>query len=228
MNGKLYGVGVGPGDKRLLTLLAVETLNEVDKIVVPVTGGEKTALKIVKDYITDKEILYVEMPMTKDEKVLHISHKKAAELICNELGKGLNLAFITLCDPTVYSTYIYIHRIVLEKGYQAEIINGVTSFCAAAARLNISLCDKSEVLHIIPSSYDNLEQSLELRGNKVLMKNGKSILEVKEKLKQKNLIAHSKMVECCYMKNEKIYENIKDVNENSSYFSIIIVKGDQE
>lgn len=222
--GMLYGVGVGPGDERLLTLLAVETLQNADMIVVPDTGGEKTALKIVSNYIKEKEILYCNLPMTRDEAILTESHQKAAELICQQLDLGFNLAFITLGDPTIYSTYMYIHRIVLEKGYQANIINGIPSFCAAAAKLNISLCDRNEALHIIPSSYGNLEQSLELEGNKVLMKSGKSILEVKEKLKHKNLLNQSKMVECCYMENEKIYQNMEEVTESSSYFSIIIVK----
>jgi precorrin-2 C20-methyltransferase len=224
MRGKLYGVGVGPGDEKLLTILAVETLRSADKIVVPDTGGEKTALKIVQNYIQDKEILYCEMPMTRDEKILQESRQRAADQICGELEKGNNLAFITLGDPTIYSTYMYLHRLILEKGYQAGIVNGIPSFCAAAARLNISLCDKDEILSIIPSSYENLDKSLEYEGNKVLMKSGKSIMEVKEKLRNKHLLEQSKMVECCFMENEKIYENLEEVTENSSYFSVIIVK----
>ncbi len=227
MRGKLYGVGVGPGDEKLLTILAVETLRSADKIVVPDTGGEKTALKIVQNYIQDKEILYCEMPMTRDEKILQESRQKAVDQICSELAKGNNLAFITLGDPTIYSTYMYLHRLVLEKDYQASIVNGIPSFCAAAARLNISLCDKDEILSIIPSSYENLDKSLEYEGNKVLMKSGKSIMEVKEKLRSKNLLEQSKMVECCFMENEKIYENLEEVTENSSYFSVIIVKEEE-
>ncbi len=224
MIGKLYGVGVGPGDEKLLTLLAVETLKTADMIVIPNTGGERTALKIVSKYIEEKELLFCDLPMTRDEAILRDSHQKAAGEICRELDQGKKLAFITLGDPTIYSTYMYLHRIVLEKGYPVEIINGIPSFCAAAAKLNISLCDKNEILNIIPSSYDNLEHSLNMEGNKVLMKSGKSILEVKEMLKEKDLIKQSKMVECCFMENEKIYENLEDLKENSSYFSVIIVK----
>lgn len=224
MRGTLYGVGVGPGDEKLLTLLAVETLEKADKIIVPDTGGERTALKIVSRFIKEKELLYCNLPMTKDEAVLKEKHKEAAKLICTELDQGYNLAFITLGDPTIYSTYMYIHRIVIEKGYEASIINGIPSFCAAAARLNISLCDRSEALHIIPSSYDKLEELLKLDGNKVLMKSGKSIPEVIGKLKQMKLLQQSKMVECCYMENEKIYEKLEEVDNDSSYFSVIIVK----
>lgn len=224
MRGTLYGVGVGPGDERLLTLLAVDTLKAADKIVVPDTGGEKTALKIVGRFIEGKEILYCKLPMTRDEAVLKERHEEAARLIIKELDKGLKLAFITLGDPTIYSTYMYIHRIVLDEGYEANIINGIPSFCAAAARLNISLCDRSEALHIIPSSYDRLEELLMLDGNKVLMKSGKSIPLVIDKLRQLKLLQQSKMVECCYMENEKIYEHPEEAGDNSSYFSVIIVK----
>ncbi|MFI3206710.1 MAG: precorrin-2 C(20)-methyltransferase [Clostridia bacterium] len=223
MRGTLYGVGVGPGDKKLLTLLAVETLQKADKIIVPNMGGEKTAQKIAEDYIKDKEKLLCYLPMTRDENELKKAHEDSANLICSELEKGYDLAFITLGDPTVYSTYMYIHRLVLERGHKAEIINGIPSFCAVAAKLNISLCDKEESLHIIPASYQNTDKMLDLDGNKVLMKSGKQIKAVTDMLKEKNIIKNAKMVECCCMENEKIYTNLEEVSE-SSYFSVIIVK----
>jgi len=226
LKGFLYGVGVGPGDKKLLTLLAVETLQKADIIAVPDTGGEKTALNIVAEYIDGKKIMYCSMPMTRDAAILRESHKTCAELICAELEKGLNLAFITLGDPTIYSTYMNVHSLVVEKGYSAEVINGIPSFCAAAAKLNISLCDGKEALHIIPASYEGVDELLSLNGNKVLMKSGKSILKIKEKLEEHNLLGNSKMVECCFMENEKIYDNLRDLNLDNSYFSIIIVKGE--
>lgn len=223
MNGTLYGVGVGPGDKKLLTLLAVETLQNADKIIVPDTGGEKTALKIVEDYIKDKEKILCHMPMTRDEEKLEIAHKQATDLICEQLDQGYDLAFITLGDPTVYSTYMYIHRLVLERGYTVEIINGIPSFCAVAGKLNISLCDRNEALHIIPASYENTEKMLDLDGNKVLMKSGKQLYSVLQTLSEKNMLENAQMVECCYMENEKIYKDLNEVSD-SSYFSVIIVK----
>jgi len=226
MIGTLYGVGVGPGDEKLLTLLAVETLEKADRIVVPDTGGEKTAFKIAEKYIRDKALIYCKMPMTRDAALLKESHRICADVICSELDKGLDVAFITLGDPTIYSTYMYIHRRVMEKGYAVQIISGIPSFCAAAAKLNISLCDGKDALHIIPASYEDVDELLSLKGNKVLMKSGKSVLEVKRKLKRLNLLDKSQMVECCFMENEKIYRDMNDVNECSNYFSVIIVKGD--
>ena len=175
MKGILYGVGVGPGDKRFLTLAAVETLKKAQVIAVPDTGGEKTAMNIVSEFIEGKEILYCDMPMTRDAERLKAGHNSSAQAIINKLDEGLDVAFITLGDPCIYSTYMYVHRIILDRGYEAEIISGVTSFCAAAAALNISLCDGGDALHIIPSSYDGADELLRLKGNKVLMKSGKSL-----------------------------------------------------
>ena len=228
MKGILYGVGVGPGDKRFLTLAAVETLKKAQVIAVPDTGGEKTAMNIVSEFIEGKEILYCDMPMTRDAERLKAGHDSSAQAIINKLDEGLDVAFITLGDPCIYSTYMYVHRIILDRGYEAEIISGVTSFCAAAAALNISLCDGGDALHIIPSSYDGADELLRLKGNKVLMKSGKSLGKVKETLKELGYDNSSKMVECCAMDNEKIYEKFSEIPSESSYFSIIIVKGDEK
>ncbi|MCQ4775888.1 SAM-dependent methyltransferase, partial [Lacrimispora saccharolytica] len=92
-----------------------------------------------------------------------------AEKIETYLAAGKTVAFLTLGDTTVYSTYIYVHTKLLEKGYVAEIVSGITSFCAVAARLNIGLVEKAEELLIIPASYQ-IEEALKLKGTKVLMK----------------------------------------------------------
>lgn len=225
MKAKLYGVGVGPGDPELLTLKAVRIINEVDVIVVP---GEKVegsiAYTIVKDFIKDpenREIIAVSMPMTKDEKILSENHNQAAGTIIKYLDQGKSAAFLTLGDPTVYSTYIYVHKIVEEKGYQTEIISGITSFCAVAARLNQGLVEKAEPLHVIPSSYQ-IEDMLQLPGTKVLMKAGKKLPEIKEKVKAMN--NRIMMVENCGMENEKIYLSAEEIDENAGYYSLIIVK----
>lgn len=228
MKGTLYGVGVGPGDKKFLTLAAVETLKKADVIAVPDTGGEKTAMNIVAEFIEGKEILYCDMPMTRDEERLRAGHNSSADAIIANLEKGLNVAFITLGDPCIYSTYMYVHRIVLTRGYKAEIISGVPSFCAAAAALNISLCDGADALHIIPASYEGADELIKLNGNKILMKSGKSLGKVKKTLKELGYENSSQMVECCAMKNEKTYKNLNEIPEESSYFSIIIVKGDEK
>ena len=102
---------------------------------------------------------------TNDERfdVLNENYQNVSKEIMKKLDEGKDVAYLTLGDPTIYSTYIYIQRIIKESGYEAEIINGIPSFCAVAAKLGDSLADRSEQLHIIPSSYD-IEEALETSG----------------------------------------------------------------
>lgn len=225
MKGILYGVGIGPGDPELLTLKAVRIIKESPVIAVPGKVKEDTvAYKIVKQAIPEldeKEFIPVDMPMTKDKALLEKSHDEGADQVCKILDSGRNVAFLTLGDPTVYSTYLYVHKRVLERGYEAEIISGITSFCAVAARLNIGLVEKAEPLHVVPASYQ-IEDALKLPGTKVLMKAGKKMAYVKQTLRETG--CEGVMIENCGMPGEKIYRSVDEINENAGYYSLVIVK----
>jgi len=226
--GKLYGLGVGPGDPELMTLKAARLVKECSMIAIPVTGQEtNVAFAIAKGVvpeIIDREILELSMPMTRDKVKLQESHETAAETIISELKKGKDVAFLTLGDPSIYSTYIYLHNIVVARGYPAEIIPGIPSFCAAAARLNEGLTEAGEALHIIPASYEGVEEALALKGTKVLMKTGKSIGKIKALLQKMDHPPTVKMVERCGMTGERVFSKVEDFDENASYFSILVVK----
>lgn len=225
MNGKLYGIGVGPGDPELLTLKAMRIINESEVIAIP-TEDIKTSVaykivKQVKEDLDEKEMMALPMPMTKDKEMLEKHHKDAADKVIDALKMGKNVAFLTLGDPTVYSTYIYVHKIVKDAGYDTEIISGITSFCAVSARFDMGLVEKAEPLHVIPSSY-GIEDAIKLPGTKVLMKAGKKMPQVKEALKATG--SSAVMIENCGMPDEKIYNNLDEINESAGYYSLIIVK----
>ncbi len=228
MTGKLYGVGVGPGDPELMTLKAVRIIKECEVAAVPNTGeNEMTALAIAQSAIPglcNKKILEISMPMTRDGELLNACHTSAAEQIMQSLIKGNSVAFLTLGDPTVYSTYIYVHKKVVQMGGQAEIVPAVPSFCAAAARLGISLAEGAEPLHIIPGSYSGVREGLKLPGTKVLMKTGRAFTKIKKDIAEKNLGGCAKMVQRCGMSGERVFEDLSAAGEDASYFSIIIVK----
>ena len=227
MSGKLYGVGVGPGDPKQMTYLAVETIQKCPVIAVPADGKEHAiSYKIASGIVTDmnqKECLALSSPMTKDPNVLNENYQNVSKEIMKKLDEGKDVAYLTLGDPTVYSTYIYIHRIVKEKGYHVEIINGIPSFCASLARLGDSLADRCEQLHIIPSSYA-ITEALEYPGTKVLMKSASKLGEVKEELVRNHREAEVKMVENCGMPEEHIYENIDEIPETAGYYTLLVVK----
>lgn len=225
MVGKLYGLGIGPGDPELITKKALRIIEESDIILVPGTKKEDSvAYRIAKkayERLDKKEIVTIPMPMTKEKEILKRSHEEGAEIVEKLVKQGKQVAFLTLGDPTVYSTYLYIHKRMVKKGFETEIISGITSFCAVAARLNIGLVEKAEPLHIIPASYQ-IEEALELPGTKVLMKAGKNITEVKKILQKKK--AEIYMIENCGMDNERIYNRVEEIPEDAGYYSLIIVK----
>lgn len=227
--GKLYGIGVGPGDPELLTCKAVRLIKECDIIAVPKGGsGEQTALQIATAFIQDKPILHCDMPMTRDQAVLNACHDQAADDICALLDEGKNVAFLTLGDPAVYSTYWYVHRRVQARGYTVEIVPGVPSFCAAAARLGQALCEGSQMLHIIPASHSSTKEGLALSGNKILMKAGKSILEVRDLLEADGKLDSAALVERCSMEGERVVRDLRELDDPTGYFSVILVQEEQK
>ncbi len=223
--GILYGIGVGPGDPELLTLKAVRLMREADIIAVPDKGsGEKTALNIVKEHVADKELLFCPTPMVRDENVLNNAYDSIAETLAKLLDEGKNIVFITLGDPTVYSTYMYIHERMVKNGYEAVLVAGVTSFCAVAARLGTSLCERSDRLMIVPASHKDIDDCLAVDTNYVFMKAGKDISVLKDKLDEKGLLDNASMIENCGMEGERVFEKFGDMPEGSGYFSVVVVK----
>ena len=232
MKGRLYGIGVGPGDPELMTIKAKKTIEASDIVVVP---GEKVedsiAYRIAKgacEHLDDLNLVALEMPMVKDKEKLNTMHEKAARQIESWLDEGKNVSFLTLGDVTVYSTYMYVHNRVVRDGYDAAIINGITSFTAAAARLNTDLVERAQPLHVIPATFkvEGMAELLSIPGTKVLMKSGKEIGKVREAILASGQKAM--MVENCGMDNEKIYLDAKDIPDTASYYSLIIVKEPQE
>lgn len=223
--GKLYGVSVGPGDPELLTCKALRVLREVDCIAVPKVGsGARTALGIVRGFLEGKRIVDCSTPMSKDRAVLDAAHEKIADVLAAELDEGRDVAYITLGDASVYSTYFYVHERIVARGYEAEVVPGVPSFCAAAARLGRPLCEGSEALLIVPVSTGDVDALLDVPANKVLMKSGKSLMELKGTLAAHGLLADASLVADCGMPGEQVFERFSEVEEPMGYFSLVVVK----
>ena len=225
MAGVLYGVGVGPGDPEYMTLKAVRLIRENEVIAVPGPVAEETvAYKIAVQAapeLADKELVPILMPMTHDRAVMEQNHDEAADTVEGYLKAGKNVVFLTLGDPTVYSTYMYVQKRIEERGYHTESVSGITSFCAAAARANISLVEWSEQLHVLPAVH-KLDSELDLPGNYVLMKSGKKMGQVKEILRSSG--RDVVMVENCGMDTEKVYHSVDEIPDDAGYYSLIIAK----
>ena len=111
ITGRLYGVGIGPGDPKLLTIKAKEILDTVDTIFVPKASddGRSYARSIVKAAVSkSKNFIELTFPMTKDQQKLESCWLRAARRIVKELKREKRAAFVTIGDPFIYSTYIYL------------------------------------------------------------------------------------------------------------------------
>lgn len=228
MNGILFGVSVGPGDPELITLKAVRTIRECDVIAVPRSGEkELVALGIARQSVPEleqKKLIELYMPMTRDREELERTRREASQTLIRLLEQGKSVAFLSLGDVSIYSTYLYLHERVLAAGFETKMVAGVPSFCAAAARLNTGLTEASQPLHIIPASYSGVDEGLGWNGTKVLMKTGKSIEKVKDILRERGVYHHAQMVQKCGMDGEQVFPSLDSADASASYFSIIVVK----
>lgn len=131
------------------------------------------------------------------------------------------MVFLTLGDPTIYSTFSYLQRIVEVDGYETGCVSGIPSFCATAARINEPLVEWNEALHIVPAVHRAETETIG-SGNYVFMKSGRKIGKVKELLAQTGKQVF--MVENCGMENEHVYCKIEELPEEAGYYSLIIAK----
>lgn len=225
MRGVAYGVGVGPGDPELMSLKAVRLIRENDVIAVPgKTPKEAVAYRIAAAAVPEmeqKELVSVYMPMVRDRALIDEEHRKGAKLIESFLDQGKNVVYLTLGDPTVYCTFSYLQHILETDGYQVELVPGITSFCAAAARLNLPLAEWDEPLHIMPAVH-RTNDPLDQPGTYVLMKSASHMQEIKELLRRSGREVQA--VENCSMETEKIYHKLEDIPDDAGYFSLIIAR----
>lgn len=230
MKGVFYGIGVGPGDPDLLTLKAVNVLRNVDVIIAPRTEKKEssTALSIAGNYIReDAEILELAFPMVLDRSFLTDAWEQNKSVILDLLHEGKNVAFLTLGDPMLYSTYIYIYRLLEGNGITIETVPGITSFCAAASRLNFPLAEGNDILSIIPATLEEekISTALSYSDNLVLMKVYKNYEQVVSQLKEHGLDGEAVMVSRCGFEDEEITYSLEDrEGKMPNYLSTILAK----
>ena len=224
MNGKFFGVSVGPGDPDLMTFGSVKKIKQADIIALPLKNIEDlekclayTIARQAVPEINEKTLVAIDMPMTKDKNILAAAHDKGSKTLMEYLNQGLDVAFLTIGDISIYASAMYIHDLIMAAGYETELVSGVPSFCAAAGRLKISLAKQNKPLHIFPATYGDL--GLDLDGTKILMKPSKSL--------ELSNVENIYCVENCGLKNEKIYKGKEAIETEKGYFSLYIIDSDK-
>ncbi len=228
MKGKFYGIGVGPGDPELLTYKAVRILQEVDCVAVPVTVKDKesTAHKIARRFISPEAVLLeIDFPMTRDRACLEEAWQRARGVVQEKLDRGQDTAFLTLGDPMLYSTYIYLYYHLEQAGYAVTTVPGITSFSAAAASAGVPLAFGDERVALLPGAAAQELTAAELSAfdTLVLFKVARCYKCILELLEAGGRLGGSVLVMSCGHPEEKIITDLKAVSgDELSYFSLII------
>ncbi len=220
--GTLYGIGVGPGDEELLTLKAVNIIKKCEVIVAPSAkdGDRSIAFDTAKNFVDEsKEVIIKHFPMGGKEQEGKIF--EAFKTIEERLNEGKNVAFLTIGDPFVYSTYIYLLDHIKNKGYKTETVPGITSFCAAASLAGQSIVIGDERVLILPASQvDKITDEKFVVIMKVYRKE-ENVLNVLEEKGFKYVC-----VKRAYREGQEILKNREDILKSRDYMSLIIAQRD--
>ena len=229
--GRLYGVGVGPGDPELLTVRAQKVLQHVPVICVPQASNQRDsiALGIVKEFLkSEQEIVRLPFP-TDDADAASGVWREAAKTVIARLEQGQDVAFITEGDPMLYSTFSYVLAGVMEMCPAAsiEIVPGVSSVMAAAARAQVPLATQGQRLAILPAVYgiDDLSEAAAGFDTLVLMKVSPVLVKALANLEELGLKGQSTYVRRATTAQERVVRDMSKLKDDDlDYFSVLIVK----
>jgi precorrin-2/cobalt-factor-2 C20-methyltransferase len=235
---KLSCVGCGPGDPDLLTVKAVDRIKEAQIIFAPTSkaGKPSIALSIVQKYLKE-DVATVDLvfPMTKDKDLLKTQWKDNAGQLARSVLDGKRTVYLTVGDPSLYSTWIYMHREMVKnyKNIEIEIIPGIPSMFAFAAGARISLAEGEETVGIVPACYDmdRIKRTASSCDNLIFLKDGRYFDSVIQMLSEAGFDDESRIIiaqdvssNSEIMKASKLGDLKNFKTQSSKYFSIMVAK----
>jgi len=231
--GTLFALSLGPGDPDLITRKAWGLLNQPSVWAYPIrrAGAQSYALQIVTNAGLEvpENSLALVFPMTHDKDRLSGAWNKAAQQVLGALDQGLDLCFLVEGDASTYSTFGHLSRSVrqLSPGVKVEVIPGVTSFNAAAARLGEPLADVDDKLAILPAGYgmEAIATALDQFDSLVLLKVKPLLEPIIDLLEERGLSTHSQFIEKAGSPEERVIREITTLRGTAvNYLSLILVK----
>ncbi|MFE7316706.1 precorrin-2 C(20)-methyltransferase [Streptomyces sp. NPDC057555] len=232
--GRLYGVGLGPGDPSLMTLRAVEVIAEADVVAYhSARHGRSIARSIAARHIrpdhVEEALVYPVTTESTDHPggyrgALDDFYEEAAERLAAHLDAGRTVAVISEGDPLFYGSYQHMHKRLAHR-YPTEVVPGVTSINAAAARLGTPLTEADEVLTVLPGtlSEEELTARLSATDSAVVMKLGRTFPTVRRALERSGRMPEARYVERATMAGERIGA-LSDIDADTvPYFSVAVV-----
>lgn len=225
MSGTLFGLGLGPGDPELITLKAARLIREASVIAYPtLAGGDSFARAIAADLITPgTEEIRMDVPMTTDRQPAQDAYDAGAEKIAKILKKNENIICLCEGDPFFYGSFMYLYA-RLSRDFNVEVIPGVTSITACAARAGMPLAARNERLTVLPGPLPEEELRLRIEGAEsvVIMKVGRHLKKIRQVIESLGLTAQATYVERATLPQEVILP-LPQAPEKAPYFSMILL-----
>ncbi|MHC1787911.1 precorrin-2 C(20)-methyltransferase [Solidesulfovibrio sp.] len=229
--GTLYGLGVGPGDPELLTIKAARILGQVDAVFAASSSKNDYSIAeaIVAPHLpAGASVLRLPFPMTRDDAVLAAAWEANAAAMTGVLAAGRDAAFITLGDPLLYSTFGYVLPLVRDRlpGLPIEIVPGITSFQAAAAKTGQVLVESGENL-LIASGVDEegrLRRALAEADNAVIVKAYRNFPRLRTMLGELGLAPGTTFVTRLGHAGESVVDDLAEAPEKPHYLSLCLIK----
>lgn len=230
--GILYGIGVGPGDPDLITLKAVRILSMVEMVFAAssVKNSHSLAAEIATPHLkASVPIQILPFPMTRNRQAKEAAWQDNAETVIRVLEQGKHAAFITLGDCMTYSTYGYLLKSVRKLAPHIEIcsIPGITSYQAAAARINTPLVEGEESMTLLSGVLggDKFREISDRADNVVFLKAYKNTGDIVNALDEAGMTDKSVGIVRCGLEGEQIITNVSAFQERKpDYWTLIISK----
>ena len=231
-NPRLIAVGVGPGDPELLTIKGARLLREADVVVTPV--GDRSDSSVAQSIIAglvdpDRQQLLTHVyPMKKNPAEMEDAWQASAAEVAALVRAGKTVVFVTLGDPFLYSTFLYLYRILREQypDVAVEVVPGISSINAAAAAADLPLGLASDRIAILPATFeeDKLRRTLLDFDTVVLMKVHRVFDRVRALLKEIGGDRRAVYVKRVGLAGEAVFQDLDAVKaEDLDYLSLVIV-----
>lgn len=223
----LYGVGVGPGDPQLLTLKACEVIASTDVLAYPVNGEGTSLARGIASNVIPAGIaeLPIPLPMKVDRAPARAAYDDAAIAISNHLNAGRGVAYLCVGDPLFYGSFMYLAA-RLGGVHKIEVVPGITSLSACAARTLTPLGGRNDILSVVPATLDEdaLKSALTGADSIALIKVGRHFKKVRDALQAAGLGARAIILESATGENEKVIALEDAHQDDAPYFSTILVR----
>lgn len=225
MSGRLYGVGLGPGDPDLMTLRAVKLISSAQVVAYPsLEGGASFARSIAADHIpAGAREIAMDVPMTVERAPAQEAYDVGAASIASELSAGNDVICLCEGDPFFYGSFMYLFARLSDQ-FECEVIPGVTSVTACAARAKMPLAARNERVTILPGPLprDELRARIEGAESVAIMKVGRHLSKIRDVISELGLLSQAMYVERASLPDE-VVAPLKDAPERAPYFSMILL-----